>query len=154
MSAFLLLPAVASLRPKRGWVLALGNRFPDDRLTQNLDLVQINFQRKALLGSSKGDDDFAFATKFCHNPFDAREHASMHAHNFSDGNSRMGPQNASAGQAFADPIDFNGAHRLAHATSQQAQNAGRAHDGHPHLAREPHKNVAGKKGALQIYYAV
>ncbi len=93
-------------------------------------------------------------TKFRHDSFHTSEHASMYAHNFSDGNRRMGAQNASAGQTFADPVDFNGAHRFAHATSQQAQNAGCAHDGHPYLAREPHKNVACKEGALQVDYAI
>jgi hypothetical protein len=151
---FPLLPALASLRPNRGWALTLGNRFPDHRLAQDLDLIQIDFQGEALLGRSKGDDDFALMAKFRHDPLHACEHASMHAHNFSNGNRRMGAQNASAGQAFADPIDFNGAHRFAYATSQQAQNAGCAHDRHPYLDREPHKNVARKERPLQIDYAI
>jgi len=142
------MPALASLRPKCGWALTLGNRFPCDRLPQDLDVIQIDFQREALLGRSKGDDDFALMAKFRHNPFNAGEHASMHAHNFPDGNRRMGAQNASAGQAFPDPIDFNGAHRFANATSQQTQDAGCAHDRHPYLAREPHKNVARKERPL------
>lgn len=149
-----MLAALASLRPKRRWILTLVNRFPDDRLAQDLDLVQIDLQRKALLGRSEGDDDFALVTKFHHDPLHTREHASMHAYDFPDGNCRMGPQDASAGQSFADPIDFNGAHRFAHATSQQAQNAGCAHDGHPYLAREPHKNIACKERAFQVDYAI
>ena len=154
MPACRLLPGFASLGPKRGWILALDKRFPRDRLAQDLDVIQIHFQGKALLGRSEGDDDFALLTKLRHDPLHTRENASMHAYDFPDGNSGMGPQNASAGQAFADPIDFNGAHRFAHATSQQAQNAGCAHDGHPHLAWEPHKNVSRKEGALKIDYTI
>ncbi len=92
--------------------------------------------------------------KFRRNPFHSRENSPMHAHDFSQGNCGMRPQDASAGQALADSRDFGGAYGIARAVSEQAQNPWCAHDRNSGLAREANKDVPREKRALKVDYTV
>jgi len=87
-------------------------------VSQTTDAVKIHFQGEALSGGCESDDDLALMTEIRHDPFDACEYPALDAHQLSNGDGRMGPQQASTGQALADSCHFNCTYGVAHTVAQ------------------------------------
>ena len=87
--------------------------------------------------------------KLRHDALYSLKSATAHADRGSQGNIRVGPQQAAARQPVADSVDLLGADRIALAIAQEANHTGRGDDGELGMRRETDKHIPREKRAIQ-----
>jgi hypothetical protein len=103
---------------------------------------------------SEGNDDPALTAHFSHNTLSPRKDAVPHSYPCSHGDEAMGPQEQSAGQPDANPVEFRAAYHVPFFLAQQAKYAGNGDDRTSVLRREAGKHISRKERPLHDCDAV